>query len=122
MDLEDQIGQLTQLGLNAYEAKAYTGLLSKNSFTAAQVADISGAPRQRIYDILASLVERGLAIGRPGKRGTTYAAVAPERALGALLARQQQRLGRLESVANQLIDTLTAEYETAQEESDSLNS
>src|SRR4051812_30293057 len=92
MAAADQIGQLGRLGLNAYEAKAYVALLGKDSFTAPQVADRSGVPRQRIYDILASLVERGLAISRPGKQGTRYAAVAPQTALNALLAREEQRL------------------------------
>jgi sugar-specific transcriptional regulator TrmB len=78
MSSDTYINQLTQLGLNAYEAKAYAALLGKDSFSATQVADLSGVPRQRIYDILASLVERGLAISRPGSHGTRYAAVAPK--------------------------------------------
>ena len=56
-----------------YEAKAYLALLRRDSFTAAQVARLGGLPRQRIYDVLASLVEKGLAVGRPG-RVVKYAA------------------------------------------------
>ena len=102
--LENHINRLTQLGLNVYEAKAYTALLGKESFSATQVADISGVPRQRIYDILSSLVERGLAISRPGRHGTKYAAVSPKSALSALLEREQQRLSRLETMTNELVD------------------
>ena len=116
MKRDDYIGQLTQLGLNVYEAKAYAGLLGKESFTATQVADISGVPRQRIYDILASLVERGLAISRPSKRGTRYAAVAPELALSALLEQEEKRLNHLQGVTNELIDTLSAQYKIGKQE------
>src|SRR5919205_3350091 len=107
MELDGHVSQLTGLGLNAYEARAYATLLGKESFTATQVADLSRVPRQRIYDILASLVERGLAISRPGRRGTRYTAVAPSLALNALLEQEQERLNRLETVTNELIDVLT---------------
>ena len=116
MKMNGQVSQLTQLGLNAYEAKAYTALLGKESFTASQVADLSGVPRQRIYDILASLVERGLAISRPSRRGTKYAAVAPNVALNALLEQEQKRLSHLQVVTNDLIDVLTDQYKIGKEE------
>jgi sugar-specific transcriptional regulator TrmB len=78
---EQQVQSLMELGLNSYEAKAYLALMGRDSFTAPQVADRSGVPRQRVYDVLNSLVEQGLAIGRPGKRGVKYTAVAPDIAL-----------------------------------------
>ncbi|MBV9790629.1 MAG: TrmB family transcriptional regulator [Chloroflexi bacterium] len=118
--LENHINRLTQLGLNVYEAKAYTALLGKESFSATQVADISGVPRQRIYDILASLVERGLAISRPGRHGTKYAAVSPKSALSALLEREQQRLSRLETMTNELVEELSDQYQEGKEESSPL--
>lgn len=117
MKLDAHVGQLSQLGLNAYEAKAYAALLGKDSFTASQVADLSGVPRQRIYDILASLVDRGLAISRPNKRGTKYAAVAPNLALNALLEQEQQRLSRLQTITKELIDALSDQYQSGKEES-----
>ena len=107
---EEQISQLAQLGLNAYEARAYLALLGKESFSASQVADLSGVPRQRIYDILASLVEQGLAVSRPGRRGTKYAAVAPSVALQALLGRAKQQVTALETTTNSLISTLASQY------------
>jgi sugar-specific transcriptional regulator TrmB len=116
----DHIHQLTELGLNVYEAKAYAALLGKDSFSATQVADLSGVPRQRIYDILASLVERGLAISRPGRQGTRYAAVAPKLALSTLIDQEQQRLTRLQSVANTLSDALSRQYQAGKTESSPL--
>jgi HTH-type transcriptional regulator, sugar sensing transcriptional regulator len=116
MSRDNEITQLTQLGLNVYEAKAYLALLGKDSFSATQVADLSGVPRQRIYDILASLVERGLAVSRPGRQGTRYAAVAPRTALASLLDREQQRLTRLQSLTDTLINDLSTQYREGQEE------
>ncbi|WP_025745740.1 TrmB family transcriptional regulator [Kallotenue papyrolyticum] len=110
------LNHLTQLGLNLYEAKAYLALLSKESLSAAQTADLSGVPRQRIYDILASLVERGLAVSRPSRHGTRYAAVAPKTALGGLLEREQQRLARLQALAEDLVSELSARYRAGQAE------
>ena len=67
--------QLTRLGLTTYEAKAYLALVRRDSSTAAQVARLAGVPRQRIYDVLATLVEKGLASTRPGQV-VKYAAIA----------------------------------------------
>lgn len=120
MNIEQLIAQLTQLGLNIYEAKAYVALLGKESFTAPQVADRSGVPRQRIYDILASLVERGLASSRPGRQGTKYAAVAPATALNGLLAQEQQRLNTLQTTTLELVSTLSTRYTAGQEAHDPL--
>ena len=52
-----QLEELTRLGLTIYEAKAYLALIRRGSSTAAEVARLAGVPRQRIYDVLASLVD-----------------------------------------------------------------
>jgi hypothetical protein len=57
---------LVGLGLTQYEAKAYVALVRRDSSTAAQVSRLAGVPRQRIYDVLSSLAEKGLAASRPG--------------------------------------------------------
>src|ERR671915_1148953 len=89
------IEQLTRLGLMSYEAKAYLALMRRGSSTAAQVSRLAGVPRQRIYDVLASLVEKGLASSKPG-RVVKYAATAPELALERLVSDHRQRLEELE--------------------------
>src|SRR5436309_5072400 len=87
--------QLTRLGLTSYEAKAYLALLRRDSLTAAQAARLANVPRQRIYDVLASLVEKGLAAARPGQVAK-YAAVAPDLALERLVSDRRQQLVELE--------------------------
>ena len=48
--------------LNIYETKVWLALLSKGVASAGEVAEISGVPRSRTYDVLESLEKRGFAI------------------------------------------------------------
>ncbi len=120
--MDDQLGsvsQLTRLGLTSYEAKAYLALIRRDSYTAAQVARQAGLPRQRIYDVLGSLVQKGLAIARPGSV-VKYAATAPELALERLIASHRQGLEEMERDALQMIAELTPSYEAGQVHTDPL--
>lgn len=63
--------------LNIYEAKIWTALLSKGLATAGELADISGVPRSRSYDVLESLEKSGYVIMKIGKP-IKYIAVKPE--------------------------------------------
>ena len=62
--------------LNIYEAKVWIALLSKGIASAREVADISGVPRSRTYDVLESLEKRGFAITKIGKP-VKYISVKP---------------------------------------------
>ncbi|MFH1365487.1 MAG: helix-turn-helix domain-containing protein [archaeon] len=53
--------------LNVYETKVWLALLSKGIATAGEVADISGVPRSRTYDVLESLDKKGFALVKLGK-------------------------------------------------------
>jgi sugar-specific transcriptional regulator TrmB len=117
--LPRSVAELTQLGLTTYEAKAYVALLGRDSFTAAQVSRQAGLPRQRIYDVLGSLVEKGLASSRPGSV-VKYAAVAPELAIDRLVAEHRRQLGDLERAAKRAIDDLEPAYKTGLEHTDPL--
>ena len=90
------IQELSALGLTSYEAKAYMALIRRDSSTAAQVARVGGVPRQRIYDVLASLVEKGLAASRPGPRRQVRGR-APELAIERLVADHRPQLAAIES-------------------------
>jgi len=117
--LPRSVTELTQLGLTTYEAKAYVALLGRDSFTAAQVSRQAGLPRQRIYDVLGSLVEKGLASSRPGAV-VKYAAVAPELAVDRLVAEHRRRLGDLEHAASRAIADLQPAYRSGLEHTDPL--
>ncbi len=63
--------------LNIYETKVWLALLSKGISSAGEVAELSGVPRSRTYDVLESLEKRGFVIQKLGKP-VKYIAVRPE--------------------------------------------
>lgn len=53
--------------LNIYETKVWLALLTKGVASAGEIANISGVPRSRTYDVLESLEKKGFAITKLGK-------------------------------------------------------
>jgi sugar-specific transcriptional regulator TrmB len=113
------IRDLTGLGLTTYEAKAYVALLGRDSFTAAQVARQGELPRQRIYDVLGSLVEKGLASSRPGSV-VKYAAVAPELAIERLVDARRRSMQALERSAAEVVAELAPAFAKGRTHTDPL--
>lgn len=64
-------------GLNIYETKVWLALVGKGVASAGEVAEISGVPRSRTYDVLESLEKQGFALAKIGKP-VKYLAVRPE--------------------------------------------
>jgi sugar-specific transcriptional regulator TrmB len=62
--------------LNIYETKVWLALLGKGVASAGEIAEISGVPRSRTYDVLESLEKQGFAISKIGKPAK-YIAVRP---------------------------------------------
>jgi HTH-type transcriptional regulator, sugar sensing transcriptional regulator len=76
---------LISLGLNAYEASAYVALLSRPQLSPPEVSRLSRIPRQRVYDVLDSLVSKGLCVARDGDATPkSYSAIDPKIALDLL--------------------------------------
>ncbi len=69
--------QLKNLGLNLYEVKIWTALLSRGVSTAGELSDIANVPRSRSYDVLESLEKKGFVIMKLGKP-IKYIAVPPK--------------------------------------------
>lgn len=110
---------LSDLGLTNYEAKVYLALTRRGSSTAAETARVAGIPRQRIYDVLASLVTRGLASSRPGQV-TKYVATAPADAIERLVSDHRQRLEQLERESRVLAESLAPAFDEGQGHRDPL--
>ena len=105
VDLGAHLHGLVELGLTRYEAKAYLALIQRESYAASELATEAGIPRQRIYDVLNTLMSRGLARDWPGPV-TRYAATDPQAAVDRLLGVQRQALAGLENQSASLADTL----------------
>ncbi len=63
--------------LNIYEVKIWAALLSRGIASAGELADISGVPRSRSYDVLETLEKKGYVLMKLGKP-IKYIAVKPE--------------------------------------------
>lgn len=101
--------KLQRLGLSTYEARAYLVLLGHPQFKAPELASRAAIPKQKIYDVLDKLVEKGLAVVAPG-RTKLFAAVDPADAIPNLIARHrkavEQELAQLTQLGTGLAEEL----------------
>lgn len=104
---------LQQLGLNAYESRSYLVLLGHSRFKALELAPRAHVPRQKIYEVLDSLVEKGFA-RVVQDRTKLFSAVEPNLAIPAYLARKrqlaEQELTDQARYANNLMEDLSGLY------------
>lgn len=109
--------KLQQVGLNAYEARSYLVLAGHPKFKALELAARAHVPRQKIYEVLDSLVEKGFAHVVQEKT-KLFSAVDPSLAIPGYLARRsralQTELTEQARLANGLIDELRAAYQEGQ--------
>jgi len=87
--------------LNIYETKVWLALLSKGIASAGEVAELSGVPRSRTYDVLESLEKRGFAIIKIGKP-VKYISVKPteviEKMKSEMLLEAQEKVKSLSAL------------------------
>lgn len=88
-------------GLNLYEVKIWTALLSRGVSTAGELSDIANVSRSRSYDILESLEKKGFVVMKLGKP-IKYIAVAPKEVVERVKKNMKQdadeRVKRLEGL------------------------
>ena len=105
MSSDDVVSELMHLGLNRSEARAYKVLASVGQSTARAVADSSGVPRSKVYEVLYSLEQRGLVRRAVGTSPTEFRAYEPRNAIPYLIEKLQNSgksvLAELESLAMQ---------------------
>jgi HTH-type transcriptional regulator, sugar sensing transcriptional regulator len=99
---DDFLNKLRNLfGLNLYEVRIWTALLSRGVSTAGELSDIGNVPRSRAYDVLESLERKGFVIMKLGKP-IKYIAVEPtevvERAKKYLMNHASERVKRLDEL------------------------
>src|SRR6516164_3397476 len=91
MDFQRFWRKLQAMGLNAYEARSYLVLIGHPRFKALELAARAHVPRQKIYEVLDSLVEKGFAQVVQEKT-KLFSAVEPSLAIPGYLARKRQSL------------------------------
>lgn len=104
---DTNLAELVELGLSPTEAQVYLTLVQSAALSASAIATATGLSRTSVYQILCGLTDRGLIESGTGY-GSRFAAVAPERALPALIAAEQETLAYRKGVAGRLSERLTA--------------
>ena len=107
--------RLQQLGLNAYEARSYLVLIGHPRFKALELAARAHVPRQKIYEVLDSLVEKGFAQVVQEKT-KLFSAVEPSLAVPSYLVRRSQMLQRELADQNRMADGLVTDLASAYSE------
>ncbi|MBX4196542.1 hypothetical protein KW805_03065 [Candidatus Pacearchaeota archaeon] len=92
--------------LNIYETKVWLALLSKGIASAGEIAELSGVPRSRTYDVLESLEKMGFAIVKIGKP-VKYIAVKPTEVVEKIKNKAMQE-------ANEKVKSLSTLKDTAE--------
>lgn len=109
--------RLQTIGLNAYEARSYLVLVGHPRFKALELASRAHVPRQKIYEVLDSLVEKGFA-QVVQERTKLFSAVPPDQAVSCYLARRndalQMELADQTRTANSMVSELMASYALGQ--------
>src|ERR1700724_262410 len=107
--------RLQQLGLNAYESRSYLVLLGHPRFKALELAARAHVPRQKIYEVLDSLVEKGFAQVVQEKT-KLFSAVEPSLAIPGYLLRRSQALQRELTDQGRMADSLVTDLAAAYSE------
>lgn len=89
-----EVELLQQVGLNKYEAEAYSTLLLQGPLTGYELGKRSAVPLSRSYEILERLINKGLALVQPGDP-PRYAAADPELFLDRVRTQMTQTLTAL---------------------------
>ena len=87
---EQILSALQDLGLTRSEARVYVALVARGVSAATDIARDARVPHPRIYDIIASLSDKGLVEIQTGKR-RKYKAIQPDVAFERLLKRFRER-------------------------------
>ncbi|HLC97017.1 MAG TPA: helix-turn-helix domain-containing protein [Candidatus Nanoarchaeia archaeon] len=96
--------KLREFGLNSYESKLWSALLSRGSSTAGELSDISNVPRSRSYDVLESLERKGFILMKPGKP-IRYVAVPPEEVIDRIKKKISQTTSKQMDMLSKLNST-----------------
>ena len=95
------LNKLKDFGLNTYESKLWTALLSRGVSTAGELSDIANVPRSRSYDVLESLEKKGFIVMKLGKP-IKYLAVPP----AEVIERVKKRVSEEASRHGELLESL----------------
>jgi sugar-specific transcriptional regulator TrmB len=107
------------LGLGEYETTALKGLLTHGRSTAPNLAEATGIPNARIYDVLDELADRGFIKVIPG-RPKEFQPKPPAEILDRAVENRQQQFesfrAELDDIRDTFLDAYESRYQAASED------
>ncbi|MFT4892749.1 MAG: sugar-specific transcriptional regulator TrmB [Candidatus Nanohaloarchaea archaeon] len=88
---QETLDKLEDIGLNMYERKIYSALISRGVSTAGELSEMTNVPRSRAYDVLESLAEKGFAVIK-SNQPMEYVAIPPEQAIENIKSQHRKEL------------------------------
>ncbi len=113
-----QLELFKELGLTEREAKVYTTLLSRKSFTATELQAASDVPRTKIYEIVKKMINRGICAEKKLGNKKVFEAIEPKIALEKILDDQRQEIEAKDKLKNQLVEMYTPLYDEGRKKED----
>ena len=110
MELDFVISLFKNLNFTESEAKAYIALLQQGSSSGYEVSKISGVPRSKIYNILESLITKGMVLCTKHTTPALYHAVPVEEVLKNLKRDYEHTLDVVESELSAFTKRLNLGY------------
>ena len=98
---QELLKKIKDFGLNSYEAKIWTALLSRGVSSAGELSDISNVPRSRTYDVLESLEKKGFVMMKLGKP-IKYMAISPTEVIDVIKKKIKEESLRQEHTMDEL--------------------
>jgi sugar-specific transcriptional regulator TrmB len=108
-----------QLGLTPYESRAYVAIIVHGPMSPSEIAQKAHIPRPRAYDVLQSLMERGLLVEQSGKPAI-YASVEPVHGLKNLVISMEKETSKQLEEKRKNIETLAKQLSEMYDRSKSL--
>ncbi len=113
----ETIKKVRLFGLNTYEAKIWSALLSRGVSTAGELSDTANVPRSRSYDVLESLEKRGFVMVKPTKP-IKYFAVQPKDVLENIKSKiKWDRDTHINYISNDMFNSLINNFQEMYEKS-----
>ena len=112
---QETLDKLEDIGLNMYERKIYSALISRGVSTAGELSEMTNVPRSRAYDVLESLAEKGFSVIK-SSQPMEYVAIPPEQAIENIKTQHRRdledKLDKLDSFKDsEAVDELESLYD-----------
>jgi sugar-specific transcriptional regulator TrmB len=110
-----------ELGLSPYESRTFLSILTLGPMSPSDIAQRADIPRPRIYDVLRSLVQKGLLMEQSGKPAI-YAPIEPSEALRNLLTEIEKETSRQLEEKRKIVRALSTQLSQIYEKTKHLKS